>query len=417
MTVTTSRLWQLLVAALALTACADRQRLNPLDPSHAPSPLDLADPLDALAGDGSVELRWDFTRFDDVAGVRLYREGGGADLVRQVGPDQTGFVDADVANGVLYRYRLALVVAGEGELAIAGEPLATPGPERPWVADAGQGLVWRLTPDGRRPLFAQGRFPQIAAVALDEREGTCWVSDGRLGGLSRITPQGQLERVGAALATAGALAIDGAARRGWVADGDGHAVYRFDVAQGADTLALVELDAHFRDPARLAPSPDGGVWVADRGAGRVALFDDRGRLTAQWLQVEDIVDLDAAGRECCRAWALADGGRRLLGLAPGEATVEVSLPYAEGRGLDAGPDGGVWVVGETDVAAIDAGGQVLALWREAVADGRDVAVDARNGQVWVLGSQELRKIAVDGSYQTQLTGLLRAVAVAVSPGP
>lgn len=402
---------------LALSACADRERLSPLDP-RARNPLDLADPLDALAGDGRVELRWDFTRFDDVARVRLSREGGGAGVVRDVDPARMSFVDEDVVNGVLYRYRLALQVEGQGEgIEVAGEPFATPGPERGWVADAGMGLVYRLTPDGRRALFAQGRFPAIAAIALDPREGTCWVSDGRLGVLWRIAPDGALERVGAALSAGGALAIDGDARRGFVAEADGHAVYAFAVAALVDTVELAQVDATFRGPVRLAPSPGGGVWIADAGADRVLLFDAGMGRVGQWHPVDGIVDLAAAGVGCCQAWVLAARGKELLRLTPGEPPLAVALPFAEGRGLDGVDDGGAWVVGETDIAAFDAGGRMQLVWREAVSGGRALAVDERNGQVWAIGDGALLKAATDQTHQTQLTGFTRAVAVAVDPGP
>ena len=71
--------------ALLVLSCADRSRRNPLDPG-AGQPLDLAAPLRALAGDGRVDLRWDFSRFDDLRGVRLYRESGDSALGRRPVP-------------------------------------------------------------------------------------------------------------------------------------------------------------------------------------------------------------------------------------------------------------------------------------------------------------------------------------------
>ncbi len=66
-------IWALLAAMLLLVdGCADRPRRNPLD-ARADSPIDLADPLEALAGDGFVRLRWDFSRFDDLLAVRIWR--------------------------------------------------------------------------------------------------------------------------------------------------------------------------------------------------------------------------------------------------------------------------------------------------------------------------------------------------------
>ena len=70
--------------------CAERQRRNPLDWA-ARNPQDSYTPLAALAGDGEVRLRWDYSRFEDIDALRLYRRVGEGDFaLHPVSPLQPG---------------------------------------------------------------------------------------------------------------------------------------------------------------------------------------------------------------------------------------------------------------------------------------------------------------------------------------
>ena len=404
----------LALGALVVLSCADRARRNPLDPG-ASEPLDLASPLRALAGDGQVELRWDFTRFEDLRAVRLYRESGDSTLTRELPATDTSFVDQAVTNGRIYSYRIGLDVTGEPELAIAGEHLATPGPERVWVADAGSGLVWRLTPDGRQGLFAQGYFPSLAAIAIDGETGDCWVGDSSIG-LYRITEDGEVHPVESALEEAGAAVIDAAARTGWAAAADGR-VYRFPVAALGDTLSLLELDAAFSDSVGLALGAGGSLWLADRPAGRVLHVDADGQRIGEWRGLEGIVDIDPVAGGCCQAWALVDGGNGLLRLLPEGERQQRELPLASARLMDVdATTGDLWIGGEDGIAALDPDGGALLHWPEAMA-GRGLVIDGVNGQLWMAEETELNKITLEGlTYRARLTGFNSIVQGAVDPG-
>ena len=65
-------LYILSLVFLALS-CSDRQRRNPLDPRAEIPQSDLLSPLQAIALDGQVVLRWDFSRYSDIEGYRIYR--------------------------------------------------------------------------------------------------------------------------------------------------------------------------------------------------------------------------------------------------------------------------------------------------------------------------------------------------------
>lgn len=405
----------LALAALVVLSCADRSRRNPLD-AGASEPLDLASPLRALAGDGQVELRWDFTRFEDVRAVRLYRDSGDSTLTRELPAADTSFVDRSVTNGRLYSYRIALEVTGEPELAIAGEHLATPGPERVWVADGGSGLVWRLTPDGRQGLFARGYFPSLSAIAIDGETGDCWVGDGSIG-LYRITEDGDVHPVESAVEEAGATVIDPEGRTGWAVAAGGRRVYRFPVAALGDTLPLVELDAAFSDSVGLTAGSGSSLWVADRSAGRVLHVDADGVRLGEWRGLEGIVDVDPVAGECCQAWVLIAGGNGLLRLLPESGRQERELPFAPARHMDVdSTTGDLWIAGEDGIAALPPDGGALLHWPEAEA-GRGVVIDGVNEQLWVAAETELSKITLGGlTYRARLTGFSSIVQVAVDPG-
>mgnify|MGYP006419842481 CR=1 FL=1 len=409
----------LLCACLfGLADCADRPRRNPLD-VRANSPIDVADPLEALAGDGNVRLRWNFTEFDDVRAVRIWREGGDQTEPRvfERSASDTSFIDASVVNGTLYRYGLILDVADEGEVVIAGEQLATPGPETGWVADAGTGLVWSLTPDGRRGLFARGVFPELAGLAVDRRTGSAWVGSRRLPALYRIEADGTLTRFGTRMTAGGSIAIDAAARVGWVADAAAGAVYRFSLDAEGDTLELSEIDATLKEPIALASSPRGGVWVADAVAERVLWFNDAGFRGGQWESLAGLVDLDASATLCCQAWAIDADGHRVLRLTPRAPVRIVAFPYGPATAVDVSDETGVaWILGEGGVAAYDGEGGIL-LQIPEIPGTSSLYADETNGQLWVAGANDLWKITLGGlTYRTQLTGFSRITRVTVDPG-
>ena len=404
-----------LLAALLGLSCADRSRRNPLD-ADASQPLDLASPLRALAGDGRVELHWDFTRFTDLRGVRLYRESGDSTLTRTLSASDTLFVDEDVTNGRLYSYRLALDVMGEPELGIAGEHLATPGPERPWVADGGSGLVWRLTPDGRQGLFARGYFPSLSAIAVDGETGDCWVGDVSIG-LYRISDHGQVDAVDSSIEGITALAIDRQHRVAWAAAAGGLGVYRFALDAGGDSLGLVELDAAFTDTLGLAVGSEASLWVADRAAGRVVHFAGAGPRLGEWKDLAGMVDLDPVPGDCCRAWALTEEGHRLVELLPGGGLQERDLPVTPARQVDVDSSTGeVWIAGEAGVAALGPDGETLLHWPDAEA-GRGLVIAGAGQQLWVAEETELSKITLGGlTYRSRLTGFTSILQVVVDPG-
>ena len=69
------RLLILLCSIIGALSCSDRQRLNPLDPDGV-APGDSLGDLVAMAGNGRVDLSWDYSPFSDIEGYLLYRREG-----------------------------------------------------------------------------------------------------------------------------------------------------------------------------------------------------------------------------------------------------------------------------------------------------------------------------------------------------
>ena len=90
-----------------LGGCTERHHRNPLDPLSR-NPERGLEPLAAIAGNGVVGLRWNFTHFDDIHGYQLYRRSGTDTfkLISPLAPGTSEFVDTDVQTGTSYDYKL-----------------------------------------------------------------------------------------------------------------------------------------------------------------------------------------------------------------------------------------------------------------------------------------------------------------------
>lgn len=398
-----------------ILACSDRPRRNPLDPQAKDPPSEPQRDLRALALDSQVELQWHFSRFFDVEGYRLYRRQPGDEwtpITPVLAPDATEYTDTEVQNGTNYEYQLNLLVAGEGERPSGRPVLATPGPEVAWVADRHSGLVWKVSADARQAHFAQGHFFDLATIALDEADGSCWVSDRGFAGLYRIPSDGALVALAAAVETPGDLAIDAGARIGWLIDAGRQRVFWFSLA-AADSLALVPVDATFVQPVALAVQA-GGCWIADQAQGRVLFYQTDGTRAAEFRALAAPKAL-AAGAEG-PVWVLGNEGRNLTRLDRTASVLDIELPFAAAVGLAVdGVRGSCWVLGERDLALFSADGALEQHWTD-VPGGSALSFDAVQQRAWIATGNALLKFAPEGQALARLDGFSSIVRIAVDPG-
>ena len=402
------------LGALVL-ACSDRPRRNPLDPQAEDVQSESFSALTALALDGEVELRWNFSHFSDIEGYRLYRRLLGDEwepITPVLTPDATAYSDAGLQNGMHYEYQLNLLVAGEDERPSARPVSATPGPEVAWVADRHAGLVWKISADARSAHFAQGRFFDLAAIALDVANGSCWVSDRGFAGLYRIAEDGALAALGAAVETPGDLAIDAAARIGWLVDAGPQRVFWFSL-DAADSLALFPVDATFTRPVALAAQA-GGCWIADQAQGRVLFYQTDGTRAVEFRTrtAPEVLAAGAAGA----VWLLGGEGHSLTRLDRTGAAFDADLPFAAAVGLAVdGASGACWVLGERDLAVFSAAGTLEQHWTN-VPGGSALSFDAVQQRVWLATGNALLKFAPEGQTLARLDGFSSIVRIAVDPG-
>ncbi len=414
----------LLAAILGSPGCSDRKHRNPLDPETLNPALSSA-PLEAIAGDRQVTLRWDYSRFDDLSGVQLYRRIATGEFLLHgaspLGVAESAFVDSQLVNEITYEYQLALLVEGEGELFVGdGRPAAsgakvrraTPGEEFTWIGDPASGLVWRISPDGRDALFAQGRFPFIDALDVDHLDGSCWLSAGR-GGLFRISPAGEVQTLSEPLVWPGTLALDSASGLGWVVDRETRDVFWFSLdEQDSGSLIVNGVDARFSDPAALAAA-DGGCWILDREEGRVLRYAPADKSRSEWADLEDPLALVAASD--ATAWLLDRRGNRLLRLTGDGETTDVALPFPTAVALDVDrTTGDCWVAGDADLTAFSGDGNMI-FHEKLVERAVGIAVDETHGRVWIVSHVGLWKVTREGEILSRLTGFSSARHVAVHP--
>ena len=417
------------------SGCAERQRRNPLDPA-ARNPLDSYVPLVGLAGNGEVRLRWDFSRFDDILALRLYRRIGSGEFtlhpVSPLGAVERAFVDTGLMNGTIHDYQLSLLVEGEGEIfleMVGGEvgrvdlgsafSRAIPGEETAWVADFRANSVWKISPDGRSAQFKWVDFPELAGMALYHRDGSCWVSAASVKGLFRLGVEEILQEYGADIERPAGLSIDSGYALGWIIDAGRQTIYSFSPEQPGDPLDLVEVDANFVEPLSLA-ARDGRCWIVDRGGARVLLYEHEGRTRMEWRDVPRPLAIAAAPEN--RAWVLVRDGGGLVRLdAAGGAVLEAPLPFAgaEARALAVDQQSGAcWVVSSSDLAIFSAAGTLLShqvLFAGGGATALDIALDELHRKAWIATGEGLLKSTMAGEGLARLEGFV-ASRVEVDPG-
>jgi len=404
-----------LVLAWTLVACSDRQHLNPLDP-QAEVGVGSIGQLSLMAGDGQVQLEWDYSQFEDIEGYLLYKRQVGGEFVlltRDLLPSaHRQFIDEEVVNGISYEYRMGLVVSGEGERNIGEIARATPGPEVAWVADRGNGLVWKINADARSARFARGRFFDLRDIAIDGSNGSCWVSDGASQALFRIDAAGELKRLGAVLAMPDELEIDAAAGVGWVSDQERREVFWFSLAS-TDTLEFFVVDASLAEPSGLAAFA-GACWIVDRQQGRAFLYSTQGRRIVEFRSLDGpgYIDVGADGS----AWVLVEAGSAMVRLDLDGGSQEVTLPFQGARSLAVNPrDGTVWVLAEDELALYARNGQLIQQWSE-VPGGRALAFDPAQDRAWIATQDALWKFAATGETVARLEGFSSMVRIVVDPG-
>jgi sugar lactone lactonase YvrE len=145
-----------------------------------------------------------------------------------------------------------------------------------YACDAGSGRVQRISPDGRiEPYGDRIGYPNYPAF---DRDGNLWVSDSGSwdavsGGLARIAPGGETERIAGPFRFANGLAIGG--DHVYLVESQMPGVVRLPIAGGApeEVVALPRTV-----PDGLAFDADGGLWIGCYQPNHIYRLDSAGEL-------------------------------------------------------------------------------------------------------------------------------------------
>jgi DNA-binding beta-propeller fold protein YncE len=392
------RLYRLLwccAAVIQIFACADRQRLNPLDPQN-PDTFGQPTGLSVVSWRDTVTLRWDKLALRDLNGVRIYRQREGESRFSPIAiapPNTNSVRDLRATFGLLHTYRIA-AVATDFESSLSDSVQITPGPAFSWVADANTGDLIMLSHDGLHEILRTPAFGQPLRLQIDAKRGYVWVLDRFSGAFGRVAMDGRRSLNGKRIFGPWDLAIDQADGSVWVADSsaNGNGLMKFDSAG-----ALIKSLESYKKLVALAVHPQtADLWALDRAASRVLIFSRTGELrraASVALQRPTDIDIDARSG---KIW-IADGQRVLRLNANGNEeqlnTVAFRLAYRLAADENTG---GCWLIDystairASDIIKLSATGETLFTSKgfdlpENLAvnpyDGSCLVADSGNGRV------------------------------------
>jgi streptogramin lyase len=391
-----------LLCLFVLAGCETRDRDNPFDPMN-PDTGGVPPAIEALAGDGRIELSWDLSGFEDIGTVALERADA-AEPPRVLSPAvglTEAYVDETVDNGTTYAYRL-VVSTQEGDRLESTSELATPGASIVWFGDAAGLGIGRLAPDGRDPLFRVGTGRAFLDLSIDLRGGV-WAADYFNSQIVQLDPEGELVRI---LPRAGAnvVAYDPASAQVWVGSYFERSLSRYAATDGGLNLELEDIG--FPEDLEVEPFPGAGLWVATQDMG--VLRVDNNRVERSW---PDFVRPVALSRDPAGWVWIVDRGAgsvsRLL-ISTGEVFV-ADAALVDPRDCTLDGAGGVYVAdpGRGGVVHVDRDGIESAFWDLPAASG--VTRNPRSGLLWVVfrdsgeigvydsAGNELSRLGVSGS--------------------
>lgn len=290
------------VLLVLLSACSQRERLNPLDPENPETGGRLVGLRLDARGD-SLQLRWQPMELNDLSHYELQRSRNDSDFLplADLLPGVTDYWDSNLSFDELYSYRgRAVTDYGVSEWSESVD--IVPGPYNLWVADYYDFRVSKLSYDSRRVL-GQETFTTPVAIATGPDSSRFYIAeywnrrlvvvdqglnivdivslsgnpvdmvmDAPLQRINVLLSNNQIERVQLTnsnriliplpleITTASQLVYDRVNTSLWITNGVSDSLVKVDVEAQPPSVELV---MGINRPRRLTADPRlGGVWAA-----------------------------------------------------------------------------------------------------------------------------------------------------------
>lgn len=326
------------------TGCADRDRINPVDPNN-PDTMGRPSGVTVISIQDTVKLSWDIIELKDLIGYQIYRKSSPeSDFIplALVQPTVNLYEDTAVEFNVEYAYQIS-AVGSTYESLRSNTVTITPGPTFNWVSDNFNGQVVKLTHDAQHEILRAGRFQNIIDIEPNPITGDVWLIDRislLFAELIRVSSGGKIKLPILQFTSPLDAALEIETGALWVADSTDNVVVKLDSA-GNRLFAVTELS----NPIAVSVEQrTGDCWVADNHANRIFRIK-------------------------------SDGTEILASSVNLNAVQSISVNSLSGD---------VWVADSTRIVKIDENGMLSLEPGQRFHFASTIDVNANTGEVWVI---------------------------------
>ena len=372
--------WMLLLFSVFIFIfCAERKRLNPLDPQNKetegkPQGLRVYSELN------QVFLSWKPVDVKNILGYRVYRKAAFEDDFQPIyvtPQDSSEYVDKNVQYEIRYTYRIT--VLGEDFESNPSDTVSIiPGPTSIWFTDLyGRNLI-RLTHDCRH---------EIERIPVD---GYPW-----------------------------ALAIEKSYQQLWYTDVLFNRVLRVNLNTRQQFIVT---NLNYSDPVDVEiDHQHGRVWVADEDSGKVIVFRDDGLKLSEIAGFQRISDIDICDTDGY-CWVVDSRTKKVtqirsdyrigIDLKDLESPTRIAIDQTTCE---------LWVIDKGSIKKLNRLGKKILTINSGFNYPWNLAVDAETGNCWVLdwgdqsSNSRLICFASDGSRLVEVAGFSYPETIIINP--
>ncbi|MFQ5706789.1 MAG: hypothetical protein ACE5HO_05025 [bacterium] len=319
-----------LISTVLFHACADRDRVNPVDPQN-PDTQGKPTGVRVYSIADTVHLQWDLIDLEDITGYSIYRKtekDSDFTLFATVERNRSMFIDTQITFGIAYSYEIS-AVGNTFESRRSDLLTITPGPTFSWVADLSQRQIVKLTNDSQHEILRAGGFQKPIDVEPNPVAGVVWVVDSFTRELLRVSQNGSIIAPRIQLTRPRDATVDFNDGSVWVGDPGEDAVVKLDSSGKVlfETKQDPVSDVVFKSPIAVAvDQTNGDCWVADSRADMVARIRSDGSevlVAPVNFQAVQSVAVDSGHRH---VW-VADSSRVVRLNPSGEMDLEIDGPF------------------------------------------------------------------------------------------